>query len=330
MLAGRVSHAEANRTERVRKDDQSVFNLYIFPAIGDMKAEGLGRRELSRMMNDAKLATDGRKGHTQKSTNARRLTHRPNRVFELVRTVMRWAVEQGILTANPMLGMKRPIKKEAARERALSSDEIHAVWHALNKAPPCDRFRWKRRDSDFPMSRATALAMKLSLATAQRIGEVSRIANAELDVNDTAPMWTVPGERSKNGEPNRVPLSPIAVQLIREARELSGAGVWLFPSPTGKGPIDPHAATRALGRARSAIGLLNVSVFMICVVQPLPRWRRWASIRTQSHWSSTTSACAAERSPARSITSTATIGRSETRWRHGACGSSGSLPATTT
>ena len=102
--------------------------------------------------------------------------------------------------------------------------------------------------------------MKLSLATAQRIGEVSRIANTELDVNDTAPMWTVPGERSKNGEPNRVPLSPIAVRLIREARELSSAGVWLFPSPTGKGPIDPHAATRALGRARSAIGLVNFRV----------------------------------------------------------------------
>ena len=31
-------YAETNRTERVRKDDQSVLNLYILPAIGDMKS----------------------------------------------------------------------------------------------------------------------------------------------------------------------------------------------------------------------------------------------------------------------------------------------------
>jgi integrase len=102
--------------------------------------------------------------------------------------------------------------------------------------------------------------MKLALATGQRIGEVSGIALAELDLNDAAPIWTIPGERSKNNEAHRVPLSRIAVGLVHAAHKLSGTSPWLFPSPTGQRPIDPHAATKALGRARGVIGLANFRV----------------------------------------------------------------------
>ena len=75
------------------------------------------------------------------------------------------------------------------------------------------------------------------------------------DLNPSAPVWVVPGRRTKNNKPNRVPLSPLALQLIAQARELAKDGPWLFPSPSGKGPMGAHAATKALGRARPAIGL---------------------------------------------------------------------------
>ena len=65
----------------------------------------------------------------------------------------------------------------------------------------------------------------------------------------------IPGDKTKNGQPNRVPLSPLALKLIDEAIELTGGSPWLFPSPNGDGPIDAHAPTRALARARDAIGL---------------------------------------------------------------------------
>jgi integrase len=250
------NYAEANRSERVRKDDQSVLCCHILPAIGDMKGSDIGRRELSKLLNGAKAATDRRKGHTRPGRKPRRLTHRPNRVFELTRAIFRWAVGQGILIADPTLGMKRPIRKEAPRERELSPDEIRVLWHVLDKTPTL-RSQWKRQDGDLPMTRSIALAMKLALATGQRIGEVSGIALAELDLNDAAPIWTIPGERSKNNEAHRVPLSRIAVGLVHAAHKLSGASPWLFPSPKGQGPI---AATKALGRARGVIGLANFRV----------------------------------------------------------------------
>ena len=74
--------------------------------------------------------------------------------------------------------------------------------------------------TDIPLTRATALAMKLALVTGQRIGEVVGMTTAELDLNDTAPVWTLPSERTKTGQANRVPLSPLAVRLIGEARAL--------------------------------------------------------------------------------------------------------------
>src|SRR5262249_43315714 len=113
---------------------------------------------------------------------------------------------------------------------------------------------------DFPMTYATALTLKLALLTAQRIGEVTGIALSELSLDGTAPTWTVPGSRSKNGQPNRVPLSPTALRLIMEARQLTDDSTWLFPNPKGVGPINPHAPTRAVERARSAIGIEDFRV----------------------------------------------------------------------
>jgi integrase len=234
------AHAEANRSERVRKDDQSMLDRYILPAIGGVKATDIGRRELSKMLNDAKAATDGRQGRKKKGRQGRRLTHRPNRVFELVRAIMRWAMEQGILRADPTLGMKRPLRKEAPRERELSPAEIAVFWKGLDA---------------LAITPGLSIAMKLALVTAQRIGEVTGIAKSELVLDGPAPVWVLPHQRSKNNEGNRTPLSPLALRLVREAWVLSGESSWLFPSPKGDRPIDGHAAAVAIFRGRDSLGL---------------------------------------------------------------------------
>ena len=98
------------------------------------------------------------------------MTHRPNRVFELVRAIFRWAIGRDLLAVDPTLGLTPPIRKEKPRERDLSPDEIRRLWVALDKAPVG---RTPRSEGDFPMTRATALAIKLALVTGQRIGEVA-------------------------------------------------------------------------------------------------------------------------------------------------------------
>ncbi|MFV0298528.1 MAG: site-specific integrase [Hyphomicrobiaceae bacterium] len=76
-----------------------------------------------------------------------------------------------------------------------------------------------------------------------------------MDLDSDEPVWTPPAHRTKNREGHRVPLSPIAVDLIREAKSLSGESEYVFPSPKGDQPIGAMAATRAMVRARPILGL---------------------------------------------------------------------------
>jgi integrase len=272
-------HGKPNKSRRALRDDQSMLDRHILPQIGAMRAAEIAKRDIIGLLDEVATKPDARKARVQGS----RMTHRPNRVFELVRSIFRWAVGRDLLQVDPTWGLSAPIKKETPRERELSPTEIRQFWQALDRAPVQRRStkgltRGERAvsDEDVPMTRAIALALKLSLVTAQRIGEVAGIAQSELDLNEAAPVWTVPRQRAKNGQANRVPLSPLAVRLIKEAQELAGAGAWLFPSPKNAwpansaqrvaavrgatAPIDPHVPSKALSRARAAIGLADFRV----------------------------------------------------------------------
>ena len=248
-------HATPNRCARAVADDRSMLDRHVLPEIGSMKIGEISKRDVIRLVDKVAAKTDARLKKVRASqTTPRKLTHRPNRVFELVRAIFRWAVGRDMIVINPTAGLQRPIKKEKPRERELSPDEIRTLWFALQSAPR-SREHWRRGPNDFPMRRGTALTIMLALVTAQRIGEVSGIALTELDLSPAAPVWKIPGTRTKNGEPHRVPLSELALRLISEARTLTGDGMWLFPNPSRDGPVHPHAATRAVERARSRIAL---------------------------------------------------------------------------
>lgn len=260
-------HGKINKSDRAVRDDRSMLKLHINPEIGSMKAIEVRKRDVIRLLDAVQAKVDAR---TADSKHPRRMTHRPNRVFETVRAIFRWAIGRDVLQIDPTSGVAPPIKKEKARERELSPDEIRTLWTALG-ATPIERRKLPKgsptgtravSDRELKMTRATALAIQIALVTAQRIGEVAGIAKAELDLNDIAPMWVIPGERTKNGEPNRVPLSPLAVKLIKAAAALSVENKkWLFPSAIDpEKAIDPHAPTKALERSREALGIDNFRI----------------------------------------------------------------------
>ncbi len=97
------------------------------------------------------------------------------------------------------------------------------------------------------MTPAIKLTLKLQLVTAQRKGEIIGAALSEFDFEDKA--WTIPAERAKNGIAHKVPLSPLALGLIEEAKSLAGESDRLFPSQREDGHINPSAVNHALWRA---------------------------------------------------------------------------------
>ena len=164
-----------------------MLRRHVLPQIGSMKATELTKRDIIRMLDAVAVAPDAR---AKRKSAARKLTHRPNRVFELVRSILNWALGRDLIKSNPLFGLPPPIKKEKPRERVLSDDEIRTLWRALDRAP-VKRTKLRRSADDFPMRRATALTLKLSLVTGQRIGEVAEAAMSEFDLREPTPIWVI-------------------------------------------------------------------------------------------------------------------------------------------
>jgi integrase len=222
-------HAERNKAAASVYDDRLLLDKDVRPAIGTMAADSVKKSDVGRILD---------------AIVERNSPIRANRALALIRSVFGWGMRRDLVMVNPAVGIDMPAN-EVSRDRVLSDTEVVAFWLGLDAAP---------------MSQGTRLAMKLSLATAQRIGQISLMGKRELDLSPSAPVWIAPGSHTKNGEPNRTPLSPLAVRLIEEAVILSGESDFVFPAPVGDAPINPKAATRAMTRAREGLGINHFTV----------------------------------------------------------------------
>jgi integrase len=200
---------------RSRDEIERRLRRNVVPMIGEVKLSELRRRDV-RNVTDSML----RRGVKVEAT----------RTFEDVRAMVRWAVQNEYLDANPLDGMAKPAAP-TTRSRVLSDDEIRALWNglpqALAKSVHCQRI------------------IKLCLVTGQRVGEVAGMTRAELDLK--AREWRLPASRTKNANAHVVPLSDMALGIIKEAMADAGEGSPVFPC--GKSSLSPVAVARTILRA---------------------------------------------------------------------------------
>ena len=78
----------------------------------------------------------------------------------------------------------------------------------------------------------TVLAFEFLVLTAGRSGEVRGARWEEMDL--AAREWRIPAERMKTRREHRVPLSPRALAVLREARVFADGAPLVFPSPRGR------------------------------------------------------------------------------------------------
>lgn len=142
-------------------------------------------------------------------------TYQANRIHSNLRKLFNWCIERGIVDTSPVLGIKPPTR-EQARDRVLNDDEISAVLRACADEPyPYRQF------------------VPLSLATAQRRGEVSKMRWSEIDLD--AKVWVISAELSKNGKPHVVPLNDFALRLLGDVPRFPDCD-WVFTT-TRRAPI---------------------------------------------------------------------------------------------
>lgn len=136
-----------------------------------------------------------------------------NRVGALLAQMFTFGVERGMLDASPFISMPRPGGSEKPRHRKLDEREVRIFWKKITRAR---------------LSFEVRTALKLILVTAQRPGEVALAAREEFDLDRG--VWTIPAERSKNGKAHEVPLSALALALLRHLRRRFGESSYLLPS----------------------------------------------------------------------------------------------------
>jgi integrase len=111
-----------------------------------------------------------------------------------------WSLRRGYCGENPVIQTEEP-KAAEERTRALSGDEIRTVWNA------CD-------DSDY------GRIVRLLILTGCRREEIGGLRWDEIDM-DKATI-TLPAERCKNGREHVIPLSGMAMEIVRSIPRREG------------------------------------------------------------------------------------------------------------
>lgn len=184
-----------------------------------------------------------------------------NRALALLRSIFNFAVTRERLAVNPIARLEA-IGEETARERILTDVEIKAVWQGLENTAGL-RIQKAGKPVPVHVSPAVSLALRLSILTLQRRGEVAGMRKDELRLEEAT--WLIGGDRMKNGRPHLVPLSPDAVTLIGQALALQedDSSPFVFPSPwrklSGKS-IDGGALSHALSDVYSALKIVGANL----------------------------------------------------------------------
>ena len=216
-----VSEAYMQEHGRHRKDPaerQRKLDVNILPIIGHIPVADLKRADVKALI----LA------------KAETTPVMANRIKSLVHTVLNYGIDEELLDANPAARIKLPAEKP--RDRYLSEKEIKRFWRGLDLTGLSPQIR---------------RILKLLLVTGQRRAEVALMSWDELDFEKAT--WEIAAGRTKGGRATRVPLSPLALELIGAP---DGASDYVFHHRGGV-PVKLNSVSIGMHRELPALGLAD-------------------------------------------------------------------------
>jgi integrase len=199
----------AKRNNRSWRETERIFKMYVVPVWKDRPLADIRRPDVVSLLD----GVEDNNGPVMSDA-----------VLAQVRKLFNWALDRGIIDATPIARVQRRTKpKERMRKRWLPDAEIKAVWFAANNL-------------GYPFGPF----VKMLLLTGQRRSEVAGMRWDEIS-ND---VWTIPATKTKNKEDHEVPLSPAAVQLLKDT---PNTGDYVFMSGRSKAgnPISGFSKAKA-------------------------------------------------------------------------------------
>ena len=184
----------AKLRKRTWREDEQKYRDYLDRPLGRKKVTRITRSDLAAIHSAITRA-----GHPTVA----------NRVKDLVSSVFGRAIGWGYLDSNPAKGIED--NRERSRERFLKPGELPRLFAALDGEPNAI-FR------DYFL---------LALLTGARRNNVVAMRWGDLDLERGE--WVIP--MTKNGEPQRLPLVPEAVAILKARQETAAEGArYVFPA----------------------------------------------------------------------------------------------------
>src|SRR6516165_2883714 len=115
-----------------------------------------------------------------------------NRVRTSLSGFFAWAMREGLVETNPVLGTEQ--REEKSRDRVLTDAEIAEIWAAL-------------QDDTY------GAIVRLLILTGARRAELGALKWSEIDVEQR--LISLPGERTKNGRPHMIVLNLPAIEILQ-------------------------------------------------------------------------------------------------------------------
>jgi integrase len=172
-------HCHRANRPRTARETQRLLDLHVLPRWRGRLVRDITRRDVLDLLD---RVVDAGKPIAA------------NRTHAAIRKLFNWAVGRDVIASSPCAGVKPPTP-EQSRDRVLSDDELCNVWRAANQ-----------------LSGPFGALVKLLILTGQRRDEVARVTWIEVDLN--ARLWTLPKDRTKNGQPHDIPLSKPATAIL--------------------------------------------------------------------------------------------------------------------
>ncbi len=216
-VSKRMIELAKNQIEGWRKIEQTLEE-YVWPTLGSRPIAEIAQADIHKLLDD--LVARNRHGTARE-------------VRKMMSRLLNYAAEKSIIPASPMAGMKRRDLALQVSERALTDEELRAVWAASEEMA-------------YPFGRV----FQLLLLTGQRKSDWGDAQRAELD---PAEHWlSIPMERFKSRRGHVVPLVGTAWDIaaalptwVADDDATPDGELFLFSTTGGKRPVSGWSKAKA-------------------------------------------------------------------------------------
>lgn len=158
------------------------------------------------------------------------------RITQRLNEIMTFAVNSGLVSANPLAGIGHAFKKPKTKNlAALRPEELPELLTKLQEAN---------------IQKQTRYLVLWQLHTMTRPSEAAKAMWAEIDLD--AKLWTIPPEKMKKQREHKIPLTKQTLAILEAMKPISGHRDYIFP---GTRNPKSHTNTQLVNTVLNRMGL---------------------------------------------------------------------------